>query len=68
MLPHDGTPFSQDQPGRSGVRFSGGGPDPDGKGYWLITANGTIHSFGDAPATTTPTYLNAPIVGMTAGH
>ena len=42
---------------------------PDGKGYWLVAADGGVFSFGDAHfyGSTGGITLNAPIVGM-ASH
>jgi hypothetical protein len=39
---------------------------PDGKGYWLVAADGGIFSFGDARfyGSTGSLHLNQPIVGM----
>jgi hypothetical protein len=39
---------------------------PDGRGYWLVAADGGIFTFGDAGyfGSTGGTRLNAPIVGM----
>ena len=46
---------------------------PDGKGYWLVAADGGIFTFGDAGfyGSTGAIRLNQPIVGMAAtpdGH
>ena len=43
---------------------------PDGKGYWLVAADGGIFSYGDAGfyGSTGSLVLNAPIVGMAATH
>jgi hypothetical protein len=38
----------------------------DGRGYWLVTADGTVYERGSAPAYGSVTRrLNRPIVGMT---
>jgi hypothetical protein len=41
---------------------------PDGGGYWLVGADGSVETFGDAQSygSTFATKLNAPIVGITA--
>ena len=41
---------------------------PDGKGYWLVAADGGVFAFGDAGfyGSTGGKKLNAPIVGMAA--
>ena len=41
---------------------------PDGKGYWLVAADGGVFSFGDAQfyGSTGSMSLNKPVVGMTA--
>ena len=43
---------------------------PDGKGYWLVAADGGIFSYGDAGfyGSTGGIRLNQPIVGMAATH
>ena len=43
---------------------------PDGKGYWLVAADGGIFSYGDAGfyGSTGSLVLNAPIVGMAPTH
>ena len=43
---------------------------PDGKGYWLVAADGGIFSYGDAGfyGSTGSLVLNAPIVGMATTH
>jgi hypothetical protein len=40
---------------------------PDGKGYWLVAADGGVFAFGDAGyyGSTGNTVLNEPIVGIT---
>ncbi len=44
------------------------GAHPDGKGYWLVGANGAVYSFGDAKylGGLQARHLNSPIVGMAA--
>jgi hypothetical protein len=39
---------------------------PDGRGYWLVAADGGIFSFGDAGffGSTGAIHLNRPVVGM----
>jgi len=39
---------------------------PDGRGYWLVAADGGIFAFGDAAfhGSTGNIHLNRPIVGM----
>jgi hypothetical protein len=41
---------------------------PDGKGYWLVGADGAIFNFGDAlfEGSNAGLPLNKPIVGMAA--
>ena len=40
---------------------------PDGKGYWIATADGEVRAFGDAkPVGSLPIVPHAPIVGMAA--
>jgi hypothetical protein len=41
---------------------------PDGKGYWLVAADGGIFNFGDASffGSTGAIHLNQPVVGMAA--
>ncbi len=41
---------------------------PDGRGYWLVAADGGMFSFGDAAffGSTGQLMLNKPIVGMAA--
>ncbi len=41
---------------------------PDGRGYWLVAADGGVFTFGDAPflGSLGNLALNAPIVGITA--
>ena len=41
---------------------------PDGKGYWLVAADGGVFSFGNAPywGSDRQIVLNAPVVGMAA--
>ena len=43
---------------------------PDGKGYWLVAADGGIFSYGDAGfyGSTGSIRLNEPIVGMATTH
>jgi N-acetylmuramoyl-L-alanine amidase len=43
-------------------------PTPDGKGYWLVAADGGIFTFGDAPfyGSEGGRQLAAPVVGMAA--
>ena len=43
-------------------------PTPDGRGYWLVAADGGVFSSGDATfhGSTGGTRLNKPIVGMSA--
>ena len=43
-------------------------PTPDGRGYWLVAADGGIFAFGDAGfyGSTGGIHLNQPIVGMAA--
>ena len=43
---------------------------PDGKGYWLVAADGGIFDYGDAGfyGSTGSLVLNAPIVGMAPTH
>ncbi len=54
----------------SGMSFTYGssssGSTPDGKGYWLVAADGGIFTFGDAGfyGSTGAMTLNKPIVGM----
>jgi hypothetical protein len=39
---------------------------PDGKGYWLVAADGGVFTYGDAPfyGSMGAMHLNKPIVGM----
>jgi hypothetical protein len=39
---------------------------PDGKGYWLVAADGGVFTFGDAAfyGSMGEVHLNAPVVGM----
>jgi streptogramin lyase len=41
-------------------------PTPTGKGYWIVLANGTVRTFGDAAhfGDMTGQVLNRPIIGM----
>lgn len=41
-------------------------PTPDGKGYWLVAADGGVFPFGDAGGygSLGSTRINKPIVGM----
>ena len=41
---------------------------PDGKGYWLVAADGGIFAYGDAAfyGSTGGLHLNQPVVGMAA--
>jgi hypothetical protein len=41
---------------------------PDGKGYWLVAADGGVFSFGDASfhGSMGGSHLNAPVVGLAA--
>jgi hypothetical protein len=43
---------------------------PNGKGYWLVAADGGIFSFGDAAfyGSTGAVHLVSPIVGMTSSR
>jgi hypothetical protein len=43
---------------------------PDGKGYWLASANGGVFSFGDAifQGSAAGMRLSGPVVGMATGH
>ena len=57
------------QPGQSlNQPVVGMAATPDGRGYWLVAADGGIFSFGDAGfyGSTGGMSLNAPIVGMAA--
>jgi hypothetical protein len=39
---------------------------PDGKGYWLVAADGGVFSFGSAPfeGSMGGRHINAPVVGI----
>ena len=42
---------------------------PDGKGYWLVAADGGVFAYGDATfyGSTGGTRLNRPVIGMAPG-
>ena len=69
VTPHDGAP-QLGSPAASGVHLSrpvmGMAPTPDGRGYWLVAADGGIFSYGDAVfyGSTGSLQLNQLIVGM----
>ncbi len=45
-------------------------PTPDGRGYWVVGANGSLFGFGDATfeGSADGLALNKPVVGMAATH
>ena len=61
-----GAPVTLPTPAPGPAAFVGGGRTPDGKGYWLVGADGGVFSYGDAPfdGSLGGVKLNAPIVAV----
>ena|GEM_PF-1348020 len=61
-----GSPRAGAQSGASRARVTGMAATPDGRGYWLVTANGQVHAFGDARSygSAARLHLAAPVVGI----
>ncbi|HEX4219620.1 MAG TPA: hypothetical protein VHZ02_14690 [Acidimicrobiales bacterium] len=53
-------------PAHLGAPIVGMAPTPDGKGYWMVGADGAVFTFGDAAfyGSEGGLHLNSPIVGM----
>ncbi|MGA2304265.1 MAG: N-acetylmuramoyl-L-alanine amidase [Acidimicrobiales bacterium] len=68
VVPFGGAPLGPNSLTTPDTPVVGMAPTPDGKGYWLVAADGGIFTFGDAGfyGSTGALTLNTPVVGMAA--
>jgi N-acetylmuramoyl-L-alanine amidase len=66
VVPFGGAPLGPNSLTTPDTPVVGMAPTPDGKGYWLVAADGGIFTFGDAAfyGSEGGVALNSPVVGM----